>query len=70
MSKCRIRLILWLLLVIISVAGGITTDLILHTNPFPAPVRFLGLAGMVLAHFPLKRTGKLLKFLGESKEWG
>jgi len=33
-------------------------------------VRFLGLAGMVLAHFPLKRTGKLLNLLGESKEWG
>ena len=70
MSKCRIRLILWLLLAGISIAGGVTTDLILQTNPFPVLVRFLGLAGIVLAHFPLKRTGKLLKLLGESKEWG
>src|SRR3972149_2269063 len=30
----------------------------------------MGLAGIVLAHFPLKRTGKLLKLLGEAKEWG
>jgi len=70
MSKCRIRLILWLILTGISIAGGITSDLILRTEPFPVLVRFLGLAGMVLAHFPLKRTGKLLKLLGESKEWG
>ena len=70
MSKCRIRLILWLLLASISIAGGVTTDFILQTNPFPVLVRFLGLAGIVLAHFPLKRTGKLLKLLGESKEWG
>ncbi len=70
MSKCRIRIILWLFLVSISVGGGIATDIILHTNPFPIPVRFLGLVGVVLAHFPLKRTGKLLKLLGESKEWG
>jgi protein-S-isoprenylcysteine O-methyltransferase Ste14 len=70
MSKCRIRLILWLLPAGISIAGGVTTDLILQTNPFPVLVRFLGLVGIVLAHFPLKRTGKLLKLLGESKEWG
>jgi protein-S-isoprenylcysteine O-methyltransferase Ste14 len=70
MSKCRIRLILWLLLAGISIAGGIAADLSLRTKPFPVLVRFLGLAGIVLAHFPLKRTGKLLKLLGESKEWG
>ena len=70
MSVCRIRLILWLFLAGISIAGGIATDIILRTEPFPLLVRFLGLAGMVLAHFPLKRTGKLLKLLGEAKEWG
>lgn len=70
MSKCRIRLIYWLLLAIISVVGGIVTDLVLGTEPFPIVVRLLGLVGMLLAHFPLKRTGRLLKLLGESEEWG
>jgi protein-S-isoprenylcysteine O-methyltransferase Ste14 len=70
MSKCRIRLIYWLILTGASVAGGIAADIIMQTEPFPLLVRFLGLAGMVLAHFPLKRTGKLLKLMGESTEWG
>jgi protein-S-isoprenylcysteine O-methyltransferase Ste14 len=70
MSVCRVRLLLWLILVSVSIAGGIAADFILRTEPFPTLVRFLGLAGMVLAHFPLKRTGKLLKLLGDSKEWG
>jgi len=33
-------------------------------------VRILGFAGIVLAHYPLKRTGRLLKLMGESKKWG
>jgi len=70
MSLCRIRLILWLILTITSIIGGIAIDLVLRTAPFPVLVRFLGLAGIVLAHFPLKRTGKLLKLLGESEKWG
>jgi protein-S-isoprenylcysteine O-methyltransferase Ste14 len=70
MSVCRLRLIFWLFLAGISIVAGIATDLILRTEPFPVFVRILGLAGVVLAHFPLKRTGKLLKLLGESKEWG
>jgi protein-S-isoprenylcysteine O-methyltransferase Ste14 len=70
MSKCRIRLVYWLLLAGTSVGGGIVTDLILRTEPFPVLVRFLGLVGMVAAHFPLKRTGKLLRLLGEAEEWG
>ncbi len=70
MSVCRIRLILWLFLAGTSIAGGVVTDLILRTEPFPVLVRFLGLAGMLLAHFPLKRTGKLLRLLGESEQWG
>jgi protein-S-isoprenylcysteine O-methyltransferase Ste14 len=70
MSVCRIRLILWLFLAGTSIAAGIAADLILLTDPFPVLVRILGLAGMVLAHFPLKRTGKLLKLFGESEGWG
>jgi hypothetical protein len=69
MSVCRIRLILWLFLAGTSIAAGIAADLILLTDPFPVLVRILGLAGMVLAHFPLKRTGKLLKLFGESEGW-
>lgn len=70
MSVCRIRLILWFFLAGTSIAAGIVTDLILRTEAFPVLLRVLGLAGMVLAHFPLKRTGKLLSLLGESKAWG
>jgi len=70
MSVCRIRLILWLFLAGTSIVAGIAADLILRTEPFPLLVRFLGLAGMVLAHFPLKRTGKLLKLLGDHEKWG
>jgi hypothetical protein len=70
MSQCRIRLLLWLLLAGTSVGGGIAIDLILKTGPFPILVRFLGLTGMLLAHFPLKRTGRLLHLLGEPEEWG
>ena len=69
MSKCQMRLILWLLLAGIAVGGGIVTDLVFRTGAFPIPVRFLGLVGMLLAHFPLKRTGKLLRLLGEPEEW-
>jgi protein-S-isoprenylcysteine O-methyltransferase Ste14 len=69
MSKCRVRLLLWFLLVGISVVGGIATDLISRTPSFPIFVRFAGLVGMLLAHFPLKRTGRLLHLLGEAEEW-
>ena len=54
----------------LSIAAGIVTDLVLKTESFPALVRLLGLIGMLLAHFPLKRTGRLLNLLGEPKEWG
>jgi hypothetical protein len=55
----------------ISIVAGITTDLVLlKTKSFPAFVRLLGVIGMLLAHFPLKRTGRLLYLLGEPKEWG
>ncbi len=70
MSKCRIRLILWLLLAGISILGGIAADVILRTEPFPGVVRLLGFIGVVAAHFPLKRTGRLLQLRGEAEEWG
>jgi len=61
---------MWLLLTTISVVVGIAMDIALKTESFPLLVRFIGLIGMILAHFPLKRTGRLLKLLGEQKEWG
>ncbi len=70
MSICRRRLIMWLILAGISVVAGIATDLILKTEPFPPVLRLAGLIGMVLAHFPLKKTGKLLKNQGAPVEWG
>lgn len=70
MSICLKRLIMWLVLTTISVVVGIVMDIVLKTESFPLLVRFVGFTGMVLAHFPLKRTGRLLKLLGEQKEWG
>jgi len=70
MSVCQIRLILWLILVGTTVAGGIITDLTLQTSPFPVWLRITGLAGMFLLHFPLKRAGRLLNRIGKPEEWG
>ncbi len=70
MSKCRVRLILWFVLVIIAVAGGLLMDVALKTVAFPWWVRLFGLAGMLLARFPLQRTGRILKYRGEAEEWG
>ena len=50
-----------------SIAGGIVADMILRTEPFPVFVGISGFVVMVLAHFPLKRTGKLLELLEQSK---
>jgi protein-S-isoprenylcysteine O-methyltransferase Ste14 len=70
MSVCRVRLLLWLILVFISIVGGVVTDLVMGTEPFPILVRALGLVGIILTYFPLKRTGRLLKLLGDSEKWG
>jgi protein-S-isoprenylcysteine O-methyltransferase Ste14 len=70
MSKCRVRLILWLVLAGVSVCGGVVTDVVLRTEAFPLWVRLLGLGGMLLAHFPLKRTGRLLGHMGGAEAWG
>ena len=70
MSVCCKRLIYWLLLTTTTVGGGITADLILKTRPFPIFVRALGLIGMISAHFLLKRSGRVLRLLGEPKGWG
>jgi protein-S-isoprenylcysteine O-methyltransferase Ste14 len=70
MSICRVRLILWLILTAITIIGGVSSDLVLHSAPFPALLRVAGLMGVLLAHFPLKRTGRLLGRLTDSDAWG
>jgi protein-S-isoprenylcysteine O-methyltransferase Ste14 len=70
LSICRKRLIIWLLLTGMSVVVGIVIDVVLRTESFPVLVRLVGFIGMIVVHFPLKRTGRLLKLLGEQKEWG
>jgi protein-S-isoprenylcysteine O-methyltransferase Ste14 len=70
LSICRKRLIIWSMLTGISIVAGIGTDIVLKTKSFPVLIRLVGLIGMLLAHFPLRRTGRLLNVLGEPKEWG
>jgi protein-S-isoprenylcysteine O-methyltransferase Ste14 len=70
MSVCQVRLVLWLIFTGITIAGGVSTDLILQTSPFPAWLRIIGLLGMFLAHFPLKRTGRLLGRMADPERWG
>ncbi len=53
-----------------SIGVGITTDIILKTEAFSIYLRLLGVGGIILSHFPLKRTGKLLRLLGNPTEWG
>ncbi len=70
MSICRKRLIIWLILTLISIVVGIFIDIVLRTKAFPVFVRLSGLICMLLVHFPLKRTGRLLKFVENPTEWG
>jgi protein-S-isoprenylcysteine O-methyltransferase Ste14 len=69
-SLCCKRLIMWFAFTGMSVFTGISADLILKTEPFPVLVRFTGLMGMIVMHFPLKRTGKVLARLGNTAGWG
>jgi len=70
-SKCRRRLIFWISLTIVSIGIGMFLDLgLFKTNDFPVIIRLTGLAGIILVHFLLKRTGKLLRLFGESEFWG
>lgn len=69
-SKCRPRSMLWFLLAVTSVGGGIATDLVLGSTVFPWWVRLLGVLGMGLAYLPLRRTGKLLRQRGQLEKAG
>jgi protein-S-isoprenylcysteine O-methyltransferase Ste14 len=70
MSVCQKRLILWLIFTAITIIGGVISDLVLHTGAFAVWIRFIGLLGMFLAHFPLKRTGRLLGRMADPEKWG
>jgi protein-S-isoprenylcysteine O-methyltransferase Ste14 len=70
-SKCRKRLIFWTSLTSISIGIGLLLDLgFFKTDHFPLYTRLTGLAGVIFAHFLLKRTGKLLRLFGECELWG
>lgn len=70
-SKCLKRLIFWIFLTSISIGIGLLLDLsFIKTTGFPLYIRLIGLVGMILAHFLLKRTGKLLRLFGECELWG
>lgn len=70
-SKCRIRLIVWIILTIVSIGGGLLLDLsIVKTNSYPIYIRIIGFSGIILTHFLLKRTGQLLRLFGECELWG
>lgn len=70
-NKCRKRLIFWIIFTLLSIIIGLFLDLyFLQTNSFHLFIRIIGLAGIVLAHFLLKRTGMLLRLFGECELWG
>ena len=70
-SKCLKRLVIWLFLTIISIAIGLMLDAhFIGTKSFPIFVRICGAVGVFLAHFLLKRTGKLLRMYGRCELWG
>ena len=70
-SKCRKRLIFWISFTAISVFFGLVLDLkFIKTNDFPVYLRIIGFIGIISAHFLLKRTGKLLRLLGQCELWG
>lgn len=70
-SKCRKRLIFWIILTMISIGVGLLLDLnVIKTSSSPIYIRIIGFTGIILTHFLLKRTGKLLRLFGECELWG
>ncbi|GEM_PF-438697 len=70
MSVCLKRLIYWLVLACVSIGAGLSADIISGTAAFPLAVRLAGIPGLVFAHLLLKRSGRVLRTLGQTKEWG
>lgn len=70
-SKCLKRLIIWISLTALSIVAGLLTDLnFACTKSFPVFIRIIGVIGIILVHFLLKRTGKLLRIYGNCELWG
>lgn len=70
-SKCLKRLIIWLSLTIISIVAGLLIELnFTGTQSFPVFIRLIGVIGVILVHFLLKRTGKILRIYGKCELWG
>jgi protein-S-isoprenylcysteine O-methyltransferase Ste14 len=70
-SKCLKRLIIWITLTIVSIIIGLLMDLnLVGAKEFPLFIRIVGVTGVFLLHFLLKRTGKLLRLYGKCELWG
>lgn len=70
-SKCLKRLIIWITLTVISIAAGLILDMVIfNTTNFPLYIRIIGFIGILLCHFLLKRSGKLIREFGECELWG
>jgi len=70
-SKCLRRLVIWFSLTIVSIFIGLYLDLsVIVTKSLPVFLRIIGLIGIILVHFLLKRTGKLLRLFGDCELWG
>lgn len=55
----------------ISIGVGLLLDLnVIKTSSSPIYIRIIGFTGIILTHFLLKRTGKLLRLFGEYELWG
>ncbi len=65
------RFLGWLVLMALSLTLGMSLHRYLHWPPVPVVLRLLGLVGMLLAVALLRRSGRLLRILGEPREeWG
>jgi len=71
LSVVKTRLLFWIIFTIISIGVGLFLDLsVFKTNSLPFYIRIVGFIGIILIHFLLKRTGKLLRSFGECEFWG
>ncbi len=71
MSTMQRRFVGWLVLMGGAVAVGVALHRVLRWPPLPLGLRLLGLLGMLVAVALLRRSGRLLRILGEPREeWG
>jgi hypothetical protein len=70
MSVCQVRLILWFVLTGITVVGGVGTDLLLHTGPFPSMASHHWPCGNAPCAFPVEESGQVTWAHGGSRGMG